>query len=41
MSDIPRHGENPGGLEARYNLTKASGEAVDPLATYFEREDVS
>ncbi len=35
MSAIPQKRDNPDGLHQRYVVTKANGEAVDPMATYF------
>lgn len=35
MSAIPAYGDNPKGLHQRYVITKANGESVDPMATYF------
>lgn len=35
MSAIPPKQANPHGLHKRYIVTKADGEPVDPMATYF------
>jgi hypothetical protein len=35
MSAIPTEADNPKGLHQRYVVRKASGEASDPMATYF------
>lgn len=35
LKRIPTMAESPNGLHQRYNITKASGEPVDPRATYF------
>lgn len=35
MSAIPTKQLNPRGLHQRYVVTKADGEPVDPMATYF------
>ncbi len=32
---IPTENENPHGLHQKYEITKANGDPVDPLATYF------
>ena len=34
-SAIPEAAANPSGLHQRYRVTKANGEPVDPMATYF------
>lgn len=35
MSAIPSKRDNPSGLHQRYVVTKADGEPIDPMATYF------